>query len=223
MRPYRQTLTLVAVALFALAGAAGAQQPQSKPQPQPAGQQQPQPAAQQQAQPAPQPDLQPVARPRQQPLVPLEVQVVISRYQGEKRVSSVPYVLAVNANSTNAQLNMGAEVPVASSTFMPVADGKPSPAPIRSYNYRQIGTQIECGASSADDGRFELSISVDDSSVFTREEASSAGVGDMPVFRSFRSRNRVLLRDGQSRQYTAATDKVSGETVKIDVTLKVVK
>jgi hypothetical protein len=217
VRPHRLTLTLVAVALFALAGAAGAQQPQSKPQPQPAGPQQ------QQSQPAPQQDLQPVARPRLQPLVPLEVQLVISRYQGEKRISSVPYVLAVNANSTNAQLNMGAEVPVASATFAPIDAGKPSPAPLRSYNYRQIGTQIECGATSADEGRFELSISVDDSSVFTKEEASSAGVGDMPVFRSFRSRNRVLLRDGQSRQYTAATDKVSGETVKIDVTLKVVK
>ena len=45
--------------------------------------------------------------------MPLEVQVVISRYQGDKRVSSMPYVLVVNANAQAAiELNMGAEVPI---------------------------------------------------------------------------------------------------------------
>jgi hypothetical protein len=46
---------------------------------------------------------------------------------------------------------------------------------------------------------------------------------DMPVFRNFKTRTTLLLRDGQSRQFTAATDRVSGETVRIDVTLRVVK
>ena len=48
------------------------------------------------------------------PVIPLEVQVVIAKYQGEKRISSLPYILAVNANSSQAQLNIGAEVPVLS-------------------------------------------------------------------------------------------------------------
>ena len=29
-------------------------------------------------------------------LVPLEIEIVISRFQGDKKISSVPYVLAVN-------------------------------------------------------------------------------------------------------------------------------
>jgi hypothetical protein len=45
----------------------------------------------------------------------------------------------------------------------------------------------------------------------------------MPAFRNFKSRNRLLLRDGQTRQYTAATDRITGETVRIEVSLKVVK
>ena len=45
----------------------------------------------------------------------------------------------------------------------------------------------------------------------------------MPVFKSFKTRNRLLLRNGQTRQFTAATDRVSGETVRIEVTLTVVK
>jgi type II secretory pathway component GspD/PulD (secretin) len=159
-------------------------------------------------------------------VTPLEVQIVISKFQGDKRISSIPYVLAVNANSSSAQLTVGADVPVQSTTFIPAtaADGKPA-SPLRSFNYRNVGTNIECSAVTAEDGRFELSVSVDESSLVTNVAADSKGqpAVEMPVFRSFKSRNKVLLRSGQTRQYTAATDRVSGETVRIEVTLTVVK
>ena len=45
----------------------------------------------------------------------------------------------------------------------------------------------------------------------------------MPVFKSFKARNRILLRPGVMRQFTAATDRISGETVRIEVTLTTVK
>ena len=57
--------------------------------------------------------------PAKKPNVPLQVQIVMSRYQGEKRISSVPYTLTVNANTLQdegggrpSQLRMGARVPV---------------------------------------------------------------------------------------------------------------
>jgi hypothetical protein len=180
--------------------------------------------------PAAPPNLEPPAAPpgtrgAKAPAIPLEVQIVLSRYQGEKRVSSMPYVMAVNANGERASLNMGADVAVPSSTFAP---NDPSKAqPIVSFNYRPIGTAIICGAiTTAEEGRFELNISVDDSSVYLKEDNSAgspSAVSNMPAFRSFKSRNTLLLRDGQTRQYTAATDRVSGETIRIDVTVKVVK
>lgn len=43
------------------------------------------------------------------------------------------------------------------------------------------------------------------------------------VMRSFRSASTLVLRDGQTRQFTAATDRVNGEVVRIEVTLRVVK
>src|SRR5687768_2851048 len=72
------------------------------------------------------------ARPVGRQLVPIEVQVVIAKFQGEKRVSSVPYVLALNAvagglignNTERTQLTIGSEVPVPTATFAPVNDGK---------------------------------------------------------------------------------------------------
>lgn len=43
------------------------------------------------------------------------------------------------------------------------------------------------------------------------------------VMRSYRSANTLVLRDGQTRQFTAATDRVNGEVIRSDVTLRVVK
>jgi hypothetical protein len=44
-----------------------------------------------------------------------------------------------------------------------------------------------------------------------------------PLFRRFETAIEVILRDGQTVQTIASTDPVTGEVVKIDVTLNVVK
>jgi hypothetical protein len=156
------------------------------------------------------------------PLVPLDIEVVISRYQGEKRISSVPYQLAVNAEGGESKLRMGSEVPVyAAIQTAPAA--KDQPGLVRSYNYRSIGTTITSSARSAPDNRFEISLYVEDSSVYTGSDKAVPGSEGIPVFRNFNSTNTLLLRDGQTRQYTAAVDRVSGEVVKVEVTLRIVK
>ena len=170
----------------------------------------------------------------QQALTPLELEVVISRYQGEKRISSVPYLLAVNAandigRAVETMLNMGTEVPVPTAAFTPVTPqdkekaGEPPFNPLRSYNYRSVGTNITASAATSAEGRFEIRLFIDDTSIYRTDSKDGGFVADMPVFRSFRSRNTLLLRDGQARQYTAATDRVSGEVVRVDVTLRVLK
>jgi hypothetical protein len=200
VKPHR--LTLVIVGLVAVVVSAAAQEPKPSSEAQPQAQEGAKAAG------------------GRRPLVPLEVQVSISRYQGEKRISSMPYVLAVNANSADAQLTMNVDVPVATTAF--AGSGDKGPAPLRSFNYRPVGTNIVCGATTAEDGRFEITIGIDESSVVPSSDAGGTGP-DMPAFRNFKSRNRLLLRDGQMRQYTAATDRVTGETVRVDVTLRVVK
>ncbi len=152
------------------------------------------------------------------PLVPLQVEISIARYQGDKRTSLLPYSVAVNANGERSSLQIGTEVPVAATTAPAGAQGT------RSFNYRSVGTSINCGARDGGDGRFEVELQIDDNALYTSDTAQGAHVvAEMPVFRTFRSRNMLLLRDGQSRQYTAATDRVSGESVRIEVTLRVVK
>jgi len=48
-------------------------------------------------------------------------------------------------------------------------------------------------------------------------------VAGVPAFRSFTSSFNLLLKDGQAAQQTSATDPVSGEVLKIDVTVTVLK
>jgi len=161
-------------------------------------------------------------------LIPVDIEVVISRYQGDKKISSFPYLLAVNAGpsvpGSGTKLRMGANVPVPTTTFSPgvTADGKAA-SPIVSYNYQNVGTDIDCSARPLGDGRFVVTVNVEERSVVQPTAGPGTTVNSAPVIRNFEAQNNLVLRDGQTRQFTAAADRVTGEVVKVDVTLKVVK
>ncbi len=156
--------------------------------------------------------------------VPLKIQVVISRYQGERKISSLPYNLTTNVGN-RATIRMGTQVPVmmlAAGQPEAAADPKtmPQAGPIQ---YKDVGTNLDCSSIALDDGRILLSFTIDDSSVYPDERTTSGGQKGNPSFRSFRASNAIMLRNGETGQLTTATDKVTGETVKVDVTLTVVK
>ena len=151
--------------------------------------------------------------------VPLKVTVVISRSQGEKKISSMPFTLSVTG--IHANLRLGTKIPVMMVSAAAAADGKsPQIGPVQ---YQDVGTNIDCDIKTLDDGRFMLNLTVDDSSVYADEQAPPGGTRGNPSFRSFRASNSLVLRDGQTGQLTSATDKLTGETVKVDVTLAVMK
>ena len=136
---------------------------------------------------------------------PLKVQVVIGRYQGEKKLSSMPYTLTLQAGG-HGTLRMGAKIPVAMQT---------------GPSYQDIGTNIDCNAAEVEGGRYSLVITVDDSSVYPDDQAGTAK--GSPSFRQFRASNSMVLKNGETGQFTSATDKVTGETVRVDVTLTVIR
>jgi type II secretory pathway component GspD/PulD (secretin) len=171
----------------------------------------------------------PVAQSQTRPsgqLVPLKVSLVLSRYQGEKKLSSVPYVLWVTANNPErTSLRMGNQVPVTTTVFT----GKEGERPQTSYNYKDVGTNIDCTSSTSADGYFKLNLTIADSSVYfpdrtdpTLSTAATSAVG-AAAFRSFNSVFFILIRDGQTVQYTSATDQVTGQVIKIDATVNVQK
>lgn len=189
-------------------------------------------AAGTQEKPAPPPQEKPLAAGISQPresatLVPLKVTVVLSRHQGEKRVSSLPYVIGVTANGPRTTLRMGNDVPVPMTVFGGAKPAEGGIAAPTSYSYQSVGTNIDCQASGLAGGIFQLALTVSDSSIHLasseKPRESSAIAANIPSFRKFDSSFTILLRDGQTTQYTSATDPVTGEVMKIDVTVNVLK
>ena len=163
-------------------------------------------------------------------VVPVDVEIVISRFQGDKKTSSLPYTLTVNAKDVSenfrplTQLRMGGRVPLPTFQAPLGPDGKSPTGMVGGgpVSYEEVGTNIDARARPMGDGRFELTIMVSDTAVAASQAPPSGGAA-LPVIRTFRSSNNLVLRDGQTRQFTAAADRITGEVVKVDVTLKVAK
>jgi hypothetical protein len=151
------------------------------------------------------------------PLTPLTVQVVFSEYEGDKKISSLPYTIPVNADdSDRAQTNLriGVHVPI-------VTGGKDS-----NIMYENVGTDIDCSAESIEAGHFKVFLNVNRSSLYTPRpgtETEAQAHAGAPMTRRFEERLRLLMRDGQTIQSATATDPATGRVWKVDVTLHVVK
>jgi len=144
------------------------------------------------------------------PVVPLRVQLVMTRLQAEKKIASYPYVFTVTTTHAG-QIRMGTEVPIAVS----MKDGSVS------FQYRNVGANLECNAEALDNGRFRLSINMENSSLGDLRNVGKEV--DVPMFVTRNTRSDVILRDGETQTYSSATDPASGEVVKVDVTLTVLK
>ena len=152
--------------------------------------------------------------------VSLSVEVTISRYQGDELIGSLPYMLSVTAGSRPSTLRLNDRVPVPIGLPNVGPDGVSRP---RSFNREMVGTRIDCGARTLGDGRYEVNVVIDESSVDGDDQTSTdASVASYPpTIRSFESDNTLVLRDGQSRQYLAAADRRRGETIRVDIALTV--
>ena len=145
------------------------------------------------------------------PLVPLKVQVVFTRTLGEKKISSMPYTLSVHAGSDGTAVRMGIQIPLT------VRVDANTPATVM---FKDVGTNLDCSAESLEDGRFKLDFSLEQGALASGDWGA---VSSTPVLRNFKARSSLILRDGQTGRYVAATDPVTGEVLQIDVTLNLVK
>jgi hypothetical protein len=161
----------------------------------------------------------------------VRVGLVIARYQGEKKVASLPYTLVVGTGGPTTRMRMGVDTPIPVTSFAPSEQGG-SKLPT-SYQYKTVGTNVDCrvwerrrlSEAGQPETVYRVNLSVENSSVFSGPDARAAGGGveGVPLFRRFETGIEVGLHDGQTLQTIASTDPVTGEVVKIDVTLNVVK
>lgn len=156
-------------------------------------------------------------------ITPLRVQVVFIEYDGEKKVSSLPYTLLVNADDRGPQasIRMGLRVPIETSS---------SGGTNKQFQYMDVGTNLDGRADKTDDGRFDLKLNVEKSSLYTpgtAEKPATVGGNEIPagqpIVQQFRSQVNLVVRDGQTIQSTVASDPINGHVLKVEVTLNVVK
>lgn len=155
------------------------------------------------------------------PSLPLQVQIVIARYLNDKRVSSLPFSLSMStARGSKANVRMGGNVAVPTTAFTPQADNNPGPSRLTSYNFQNVGTNIDVVAVESAAGRIGLNVTISETTLKPADLGSPVNV---PSTNNYQSSNTVFVKDGETAQFTAATDRLSGEVVRIEVTAKVVK
>ena len=141
-------------------------------------------------------------------VTPLRVQVVLTEFDGEKKVSSLPYTFTVNADERRARpgslIRNGARIPVTT--------GK------EQFTYVDIGTNLDCSATLQEDGRYKLQMTMDRSSISPETPA-----GGNPVIRQFRVDLNPVLKDGQTIESVTSADPLSGHVYHVSVTLNVLK
>ena len=144
-------------------------------------------------------------------LWPLKVQVVVSRYQGQKQLGRVPFTLSVHANDKKPS-----EVTSATQVLIPmVTVGEKTSGPV----FKDVGISIRCQAMSSDGKFFALEMNVESATMDDDQPKK-----DPPYrIRAFRSSQAVHLQDGQTTEYTTATDPTNGEEVRVAVTVTVVR
>ena len=148
---------------------------------------------------------------------PILVKVVVAEYDGDKKLSSLPYTLPLNAESPRggkASIRMGLRVPI-------VVSGADTTKQIQ---YQDLGTNLDGWAGKTEDGGFDLHLYVERSSAYSSAGQKTGGagvseVGSQPVIQQFKSEFDLQIHEGQTLQAALATDPLSGRVTKIEVTV----
>jgi hypothetical protein len=153
----------------------------------------------------------------------LKAQIVFTEVEGDKKVKSMPYTM-IFANATGhgpdiAKLRVGSRVPLYTGK-----DG--------GLQYIDIGTNLDCRAERLDDGRYSLRLSLErswvqaDVQIPVEQSTPTGGTPGQfkePVIGQYKIDAMMIAREGQPVESTTATDPISGHTLKIDLTLTVLK
>jgi hypothetical protein len=151
------------------------------------------------------------------------VELVVSRTLDDKRLSTTPYMLSVNPDQRSS-LRVGGSVPIPSTTFTPAKEDGKASAPMTSYGYRDIGTSIDIVAAPMAGDVYRLTVTIDETSIYSADVAPAmTKTTGAPAFRSFKSTNSMVMREGQTIDYVMATDRLSGEVYRVSVKMTLVR
>lgn len=172
-------------------------------------------------------------KPTLEPLA-VQVDVVLTRWQGEKKISSLPFVListATRGGGQSASIRMGVDVPIGTSTSNATQTTGAQTNNTRAVEttksemvFRNVGTDIDSRVIRTDERMFDVYVSLRDSAIFSSDASKSVNaLADPTAFRTFNASNTLPMVDGQMRLFGLGTDKITGETMRVEVKLTVLK
>ena len=158
---------------------------------------------------------------RVKPNISVKVQIVVSEYDGEKKVSSMPYSFISIADEktgghSNTSLRTGVRIPIE-------IDGKD-----QKTTYFDMGSNIDCDISTADDDRYHVHLFFERSTLYPGgraqdEKVQTPRTNTQPLIRQFKSSVNMILKDGQTSESVVSTDPLNGHTLRMSVAINVMK
>jgi hypothetical protein len=155
-------------------------------------------------------------------VTPVKLTITLAEFDGEKKISNLPYALLLNSEpgealSYTSFARTGVRVPMPGVG----SDGK-------AYSFSDVGTNIDCGVRTDDDGRFTLRLNFERSSLYFQGQGDEKGTirtisGGQPYLPAIRAQSLLTIRDGQSVEALSAADPINGHVFRLSVTLNVQK
>ncbi len=163
----------------------------------------------------------PKAEERTKSPIPIKVQIVLSEYDGVKKISSMPYTFMAIAGEEkvgrtySTSLRNGVRIPIET-------DGKD-----QKTTYMDVGSNIDCDVHTEEDGRFHVFLIFERSTLYPNKspdgERMVAAPNGQPLVRQFRTAENLILKDGQASEDLLSTDPLNGHVIRISVTINVQK
>jgi hypothetical protein len=158
---------------------------------------------------------------RTRPGIPIKVQIVLSEYDGDKKISSMPYSFVTLADDRfwgtyNTSLRTGVRIPIE-------IDGKD-----QKTTYMDVGLNIDCGIKTEDEGRYFVRLTLERSSLYPSGSSGDEKLGtsrpnSQPLVRQFRTSENLILKDGQASENIMSTDPLNGHVIRVSVSINVLK
>ena len=156
------------------------------------------------------------------PSIPVRLTLVLTEFDGEKKVSSLPYVILLNSDpsghvSYSSFMRIGVRVPVAGT-------GKEGQS-----TFVDVGSNIDSGVQAEEDGRFTVRLNFERSSLYFQGRGDEKGVlktaeTGQPYIPTIRAQSLlVTVKDGQNLEVLTATDPMNGHVFRLSLTLNVQK